>query len=60
MKHLTELQRRVLVLYDLEGWKHSEIARELGISTGSSRVHLHVARRNMRKRLSSDLALGSL
>ncbi len=60
MRHLTELQRRVLILYDLEGWKHNEIARELGISAGSSRVHLHVARRNMRKHLPGDLALGSL
>lgn len=60
MQHLTELQRKVLVLYDLEGWKHGEIARELGISAGSSRVHLHVARKAMRKRLSGRLALGSL
>ena len=60
MQHLTELQRKVLVLYDLEGWKHGEIARELGISTGSLRVHLHVARKAMRKRLSMRLALGSL
>lgn len=59
MQHLTELQRRVLVLYDLEGWKHGEIARELGISAGSSRVHLHVARKAMRKRLPPELALGS-
>ena len=60
MEHLTELQRRVLVLYDLEGWQHGEIASELGISAGSSRVHLHVARRAMRKRLSNRLALGIL
>ncbi len=60
MQHLTELQRKVLILYDLEGWKHGEIARELGISAGSSRVHLHVARKAMRKRLSRDLAFGSL
>lgn len=60
MQHLTELQRKVLILYDFEGWKHSEIARKLGISAGSSRVHLHVARKAMRKRLSGRLALGSL
>ena len=60
MQHLTDLQRKVLVMYDLEGWKHGEIARELGISTGSSRVHLHVARKAMRERLSRDLAFGSL
>ncbi len=60
MQHLTELQRKVLLLYDYEGWKHAEIARELGITAGSSRVHLHVARKAMRKRLSGSLALGSL
>ena len=60
MTHLTELQRRVLDLYDLEGWSHGEIASELGISAGSSRVHLHVARKAMRKRLAGPLAIGSL
>ncbi len=60
MENLTELQRKVLVLYDLEGWKHGEIARELGISAGSSRVHLHVARRSMRRLLGGRLALESV
>jgi RNA polymerase sigma-70 factor (ECF subfamily) len=53
LESLTEYQRRVVVLYDLEGWSHKEIAEELGISPGSSRVHLHVARRNLRSRLGS-------
>ena len=60
MKNLTQLQRKVLVLYDLEGWKHGEIARELGISAGSSRVHLHVARKAMRRLLSDRFALESM
>lgn len=60
MGGLTDLQRRVLVLHDLEGWKHAEIGSELGISSGSSRVHLHVARKAMRKSLSGMFALGSL
>lgn len=60
MGGLTELQRRVLVLHDMEGWRHHEIGEELGISAGSSRVHLHVARRAMRKTLSGTLAMGSL
>ena len=60
MTHLTDLQRRVLVLYDMEGWSHGEIANELGISAGSSRVHLHVARKAMRRYLSGRFALGSL
>ncbi len=60
MEALTELQRSVLVLHDMEGWKHAEIGQKLGISAGSSRVHLHVARRSMRKSLTGPLALGSL
>ena len=48
LSHLSELQRRVIVLHDMEGWKHQEIARRLAISYGSSRVHLHKARRRMR------------
>lgn len=48
---LTELQRRVLLLHDLEGWKHGEISEQLGISSGSSRVHLHLARRSVRSAL---------
>jgi len=59
MKELTDLQRQVLLLHDLEGWKHDEIAEELDISAGSSRVHLHVARKTMRKRLGGSLALGN-
>lgn len=53
MAELTELQRRVFVRFDLEGWDHGEIAEELGISRGASRFHLHAARRALRKRLSA-------
>jgi len=59
IRQLTELQRRVLLLYDLEGWSHKEIAGELGISSGSSRVHLHVARKAMRKLLAGRVAPGT-
>ncbi len=53
MKELTELQRGVFRRHDLEGWDHGEIAEELGISRGSSRVHLHVARKAVRRHLST-------
>ena len=53
MEELTELQRRAFALYDLEGWTHSEIADELRISTGSSRVHLHEARKKIRAHLTN-------
>lgn len=53
MEDLTDLQRRVFVRFDMEGWDHGEIAEELGISRGASRFHLHAARRALRKRLSA-------
>lgn len=53
MEGLTDLQRRVFVRFDMEGWDHGEIAEEMGISRGASRVHLHAARRALRKRLST-------
>jgi RNA polymerase sigma-70 factor (ECF subfamily) len=48
---LTELQREVVLLYDVEGWSHKEIGARLGISDGSARVHLFNARRALRERL---------
>jgi RNA polymerase sigma-70 factor (ECF subfamily) len=36
--------RAVLVLHDVEGWKHEEIANELGMAVGSSKAQLHRAR----------------
>jgi RNA polymerase sigma factor (sigma-70 family) len=36
--------RAVLVLHDVEGWKHEEIALELGMAVGSSKAQLHRAR----------------
>ena len=43
--------RAVLVLYDVEGWKHEEIAAELGMAVGSSKAQLHRARNLLRNRL---------
>ena len=43
--------RAVLVLYDIEGWKHEEIAVELGMAVGSSKAQLHRARALLRERL---------
>lgn len=52
MDRLTEVQRKVLLLYDYEGWTHKEIAGELGFSNGASRFHLSRARHAMRVHLS--------
>ena len=43
--------RAVLILYDIEGWKHEEIAAELGMAVGSSKAQLHRARALLRERL---------
>lgn len=48
LEELTPSQRRVVVLHDLEGWTHDEIAKEVGISVGASRVHLHMGRKALR------------
>lgn len=48
---LSRLQRDVVVLFDLEGYSHREIAARLGVSEGAARVHLHHARRAVRRRL---------
>lgn len=46
--------RAVLVLHDIEGWKHEEIATELGMAVGSSKAQLHRARQLLRARLGDD------
>jgi DNA-directed RNA polymerase specialized sigma24 family protein len=39
----------VLVLHDIEGWRHEEIANELGMAVGTSKAQLHRARGLLRK-----------
>jgi RNA polymerase sigma-70 factor, ECF subfamily len=48
---LTEVQRTVLLMHDLEGYRHREIAVELDIPEGTVRSHLFHARRTLRGRL---------
>lgn len=45
---LTEVQRQVVLLHDLEGWKHREIGALLDLPTGTVRAHLFHARRALR------------
>lgn len=48
---LTEDQRQVVVLHEIEGWKHREIAEMLGLPAGTVRSHLHYARKQLRKEM---------
>jgi len=47
---LPERARTVLVLYDIEGYRHQEIAQMTGMAVGSSKAQLHRARALVRKR----------
>lgn len=48
LAQLPDRQRSVLVLHDVEGYKHSEIGAMLGIPEGTARSDLHHARAAMR------------
>ena len=51
IRQLPQGYREVLLLHDVEGWTHEEIARGLGITSGTSRSQLHFARRAVRHHL---------
>lgn len=57
LTELTDLQRNVFVLHDMEGLDHREVAERMDISLSSSRFNLHVARRALRDRLQAELPL---
>ena len=54
VSHLPPRARAVLVLHDVEGWKHEEIAAELGMAVGSSKAQLHRARGLLRHALGGE------
>jgi RNA polymerase sigma-70 factor (ECF subfamily) len=51
VSNLPPRARAVLVLHDVEGWKHEEISLELGMAVGSSKAQLHRARGLLRRAL---------
>lgn len=51
LARLTERQRGVLVLHDIEGFTHAEIGGMLGIPEGTARSDLHHARMALRRML---------
>lgn len=54
---LPEVQREIVLLHDLEGWKHREIAERLDLPSGTVRSHLHFARKALREALGTTLEL---
>lgn len=51
LKRLPEGAREVFVLFDVEGYRHEEIAGMLGVSVGTSKSQLHRARMILREHL---------
>ncbi len=51
---LSQVQREIVLLHDLEGWKHREIAERLDMPSGTVRSHLHYARKQLREQLSAQ------
>lgn len=47
--------RQIIILHDIEGYKHKEIAELLDITEGTSKSQLYHARRSMRAYLSEDI-----
>lgn len=51
IRRLPARARIVFVLHDIEGYRHAEIGELVGIAEGTSKAHLHRARRLLRKAL---------
>jgi RNA polymerase sigma-70 factor (ECF subfamily) len=57
LRRLPPGYRTILLLHDVEGKAHSEIARELGCSIGNSKSQLHQARVRLRRFLRRPLGV---
>lgn len=53
LETLPERQRAVIVLHDVQGFKHAEIGKMLDIPEGTARSDLHYARSHLRQVLGS-------
>ena len=53
ISRLPDGARTVLVLYDIEGFRHAEISEMTGMAVGSSKAQLHRARKLVREVLES-------
>jgi len=56
LSQLPDRQRIVVVLHDVEGFTHEEIARQLGIATGTAKATLSRARSTLRRLLNDGVS----
>lgn len=52
IESLPRQAKAVLILHDIEGYQHKEIAEMINIEIGTSKAHLHRARKILREELS--------
>ncbi len=57
IKSLTPMSYQVFNLYAVDGYSHREISQQLQISEGTSKWHLSVARKVLRKKVSEYLQM---
>jgi len=55
LKSLSDSQRAAVILFDIEGMSHAEIAKVMNCSEGTVRSRLHYAHRYLQKALASYL-----
>jgi RNA polymerase sigma-70 factor (ECF subfamily) len=60
MAQLSPFQKLVVILHDIQGYKHTEIAKMLDWSIGNSKSRLHRARARLRTLLQDSLSLGCI
>ena len=51
---LSQMNRTVFNLFVIDGYGHEEIAKMLNISSGTSKAHLHTAKKKLRELLDSE------
>ncbi len=57
---LSPMDRQVFNLFAIDGYSHNEIATMLNISEGTSKWHVHEARKKLRERLLNESKTASL
>ena len=60
MAQLRPFQKLVVILHDIQGYKHTEIAKMMDWSLGNSKSRLHRARARLRTLLQENLSLGCI
>lgn len=57
---LPPVTKQVFNLYAIDGWKHKEIAEQLGMAEGTSKWHLNHARKQLQRMLGIRAGLAAL